>query len=113
MCLAVQCLWFPKAVRRQLTRLCTYTGQANNGVKFGNTKYAPTAAEMAKWCVSKKKMVKGGLSQNNVDKMKINAGDIMFESGADNGRYKGVYHVEMVVGYVCLGLIITESRSWH
>lgn len=76
---------------------------ANNGVKFGNTKYAPTAAEMAKWCVSKKKMVKGGLSQNNVDKMKINAGDIMFESGADNGRYKGVYHVEMVVGYVCLG----------
>lgn len=76
---------------------------ANNGVKFGNTKYAPTAAEMAKWCVSKRKMVKGGLSQNNVDKMKINAGDIMFESGADNGRYKGVYHVEMVVGYVCEG----------
>ena len=76
---------------------------ANNGVKFGNTKYAPTAAEMAKWCASKRKMVKGGLSQNNVDKMKINAGDIMFESGADNGRYKGVYHVEMVVGYVCEG----------
>lgn len=76
---------------------------ANNGVKFGNTKYAPTAAEMAKWCVSKRKMIKGGLSQNNVDKMKINAGDIMFESGADNGRYKGVYHVEMVVGYVCEG----------
>lgn len=76
---------------------------ANNGVKFGNTKYAPTAAEMAKWCVSKKKMVKGGMRQSNVDKMKINAGDIMFESGADNGRYKGVYHVEMVVGYVCLG----------
>lgn len=76
---------------------------ANNGVKFGNATYAPTAAEMARWCVTKKKMVKGGLSQNNVDKMKINAGDIMFESGADNGRYKGVYHVEMVVGYVCLG----------
>lgn len=76
---------------------------ANNGVKFGNTKYAPTAAEMAKWCVSKRKMIKGGLSQKNVDKMKINAGDIMFESGADNGRYKGVYHVEMVVGYVCEG----------
>ena len=76
---------------------------ANNGVKFGNTKYAPTAAEMAKWCVSKKKMLKGGVSQNNLDKMKINAGDIMFESGANNGRYKGVYHVEMVVGYVCEG----------
>lgn len=76
---------------------------ANNGVKFGNATYAPTAAEMARWCVTKKKMVKGGLSQSNVDKMKINAGDIMFESGADNGRYKGVYHVEMVVGYVCLG----------
>ena len=76
---------------------------ANNGVKFGNTKYAPSAAEMAKWCVSKKKMLKGGVSQNNLDKMKINAGDIMFESGANNGRYKGVYHVEMVVGYVCEG----------
>lgn len=31
--------------------------------------------------------------------MKFRPGDLMFETGQDNGRYKGIYHVEMFVGY--------------
>ena len=27
----------------------------------------------------------------------------MFETGAKNGRYKGIYHVEMFAGYECTG----------
>lgn len=76
---------------------------SKNGVNFGNKSYAPVAASIGQWCAQKKKLVKGGLSQTNLNKMKLNAGDLMFETGADNGRYKGIYHVEMIVGYVCQG----------
>ena len=54
-------------------------------------------------CAQKKRMVKGGLSVKNIDSMKINAGDILFRTGDNNGRYKGIYHVEMIVGYTCYG----------
>lgn len=74
-----------------------------NGCNFGTNWYAPVAADLGKWCANKKKMVKGGLSQKNIDSMKLNAGDLMFETGASNGRYRGIYHVEMIVGYNCLG----------
>lgn len=74
-----------------------------NGVNFGNAYYAPVAADIGKWCAQKKRMVKGGLSVKNIDSMKINAGDILFRTGDNNGRYKGIYHVEMIVGYTCYG----------
>lgn len=74
-----------------------------NGVTFGNAYYAPVAADIGKWCAQKNKMVKGGLSQKNISNMKLNAGDLMFETGENNGRYKGIYHVEMIVGYACQG----------
>lgn len=74
-----------------------------NGVNFGGKNYAPVAADIGKWCADKKKMIKGGLSQKNIDNMKLNAGDLMFATGSSNGRYKGIYHVEMIVGYNCLG----------
>ena len=76
---------------------------SKNGNNFGASYYAPVAADIAKWCVMKKKMVKGGLSPANVRQMKVNAGDLMFETGADNGRYRGIYHVEMITGYSCEG----------
>lgn len=76
---------------------------AKSGINFGGSYYAPVAADIAKWCVTKKKMVKGGLSPANVRQMKVNAGDLMFETGADNGRYRGIYHVEMITGYSCEG----------
>lgn len=73
------------------------------GKTFGSKNYAPVAADIAKYCASHKKMIKGGLSYKNIQKMKLRPGDIMFETGAPNGRYKGIYHVEMFVGYQCEG----------
>lgn len=31
--------------------------------------------------------------------MKLRPGDLLFKTGEKNGRYKGIYHVEMFVGY--------------
>ncbi len=31
--------------------------------------------------------------------MKLRPGDLIFKTGENNGRYKGIYHVEMFVGY--------------
>lgn len=73
------------------------------GINFGNANYAPVAADQGKWCATHKKLVKGGLSLKNVTNMKLNAGDLMFETGTDNNRYRGIYHVEMISGYVCYG----------
>lgn len=74
------------------------------GCKFGSSSYAPTAAGQAQWLAGRKKLLKGGYSQKNVQNLKIRAGDLLFEtSTADNGRYKGIYHVEMFAGYVFCG----------
>ena len=48
-------------------------------------------------------LVRGGLSQANIQNMKLNPGDVMFETGQKNGRYKGIYHVEMITGYLFYG----------
>ncbi|MCR5202186.1 MAG: C40 family peptidase [Lachnospiraceae bacterium] len=69
------------------------------GINVVTPNYAPVAADQAHWLASKKRMLKGGLSKKNIKKMKINAGDLFFETGAKNGRYKGIYHVEMIAGY--------------
>lgn len=74
-----------------------------NGVNFGMANYAPVAADMGKWCAQHKKLVSGGLSQANIQNMKLNPGDVMFETGQKNGRYKGIYHVEMITGYLFYG----------
>lgn len=70
---------------------------------FGDKHYAPVAASIAKYLVSKKKKIKGGLSQKNIENLKLRPGDLFFETGAKNGRYKGIYHVEMFVGYDLYG----------
>lgn len=74
-----------------------------NGVNFGMANYAPVAADMGKWCAQHKKLVSGGLSQANIQNMKLNPGDVMFETGQKNGRYKGIYHVEMITGCLFYG----------
>lgn len=79
----------------------TWTAYKQAGISFGNSYYAPVAADQAKWCVQKKQNVKGGLSDSNIRNMKLNAGDLMFEEGQSNGRYRNIYHVEMIRGYVC------------
>ncbi len=65
--------------------------------------YAPTAAGEAEYLARRHKLLKGGFSQKNALKLKFKAGDLMFETGASNGRYKGIYHVEMIIGYEFYG----------
>ncbi len=76
---------------------------SKNGNNFGNKGYAPVAADQGKWCARHKRLVKGGFSDKNIRKMKIHAGDLLFETGGNNKRYRGIYHVEMISGYICYG----------
>ena len=69
------------------------------GVKIGGN-YAPVAADLAKWCKAHGKKITKSYTRNHIQKMKLNPGDLMFETGANNGRYLGIYHVEMFTGYV-------------
>ena len=64
--------------------------------------YAPTAAELGKWCVGHKRKV-GKFSWNKILKLKYLPGDCLFLTGAKNGRYKGISHVEMITGYYLYG----------
>lgn len=73
-------------------------------IYLGNKYYAPVAADLAKHFVKKKKRIKGGYSKKNVANMKLRPGDLFFCEGAKNGRYRGIYHVEMLTGYRCLGI---------
>lgn len=73
---------------------------------FGMKNYAPVAANIGKWCVQHKKKIKGS-NLKNLQKMKMKPGALMFEtSNAKNGRYKGIYHVEMFIGYSYEGFSI-------
>lgn len=73
------------------------------GKTFGDRSYAPVAANIAKYLFKNKKRIKGGLNSKNINGMKLRPGDLAFGTGAKNGRYKGIYHVEMFVGYICMG----------
>ncbi|WP_026834715.1 Ig-like domain-containing protein [Eubacterium xylanophilum] len=68
-------------------------------IKFGNKNYAPVAAELAKYIKSNGKVLTNKYTKKQVQSLKFRPGDLMFEPGAKNGRYKGIYHVEMFVGY--------------
>lgn len=81
----------------------------SNGNNFGNASYAPVAADQGKWCAKHKRLVKGGLSDKNIRNMKLNAGDLLFETGGNNSRYRGIYHVEMISGYICYGFDSNEK----
>lgn len=69
---------------------------------FGLKNYAPVAADIAKWCAGHKKIVKGN-AYKNIQKMKFRPGALTFKTGYNNGRYKGIYHVEMFTGYTFEG----------
>ena len=68
------------------------------GKKIGGN-YAPVAADLAKWCKAHGKKIAKSYTRNHIQKMKLNPGDLMYETGANNGRYLGIYHVEMFTGY--------------
>lgn len=69
------------------------------GKKFGGASYAPVAADIAKWCKQHGKVLSKACSYKQIQKMKFRPGDLMFRTGQNNGRYLGIYHVEMFTGY--------------
>lgn len=69
------------------------------GKTFGMKNYAPVAADQAKWCAKYGKRITRSYTRRHIQKMKLIPGDLMFEAGQNNGRYMGIYHVEMFVGY--------------
>lgn len=74
------------------------------GHKLAGANYAPTAAELCRTYDSKKQTIKGGVSEKNIVALKLLPGDLVFISGQKNGRYKSIYHVEMVAGYNFYGV---------
>ena len=59
----------------------------------GNSNWAPTAADLCKWCDEQ------GYVLKSADYGDLRAGDLAFETGADNGRYLGIYHVDLYIGH--------------
>ena len=72
------------------------------GIDFGLTEYAPTAASECQWLAKKNKIL-GRWTREAFQDMKYLPGDLLFRVGADNGRYLGIYHVEMFAGYRVIG----------
>ena len=56
--------------------------------------WAPTAADMAAWCTENGYMIASGI----VDTSDLLPGDLIFLCGEDNGRYNGIYHVDLYHG---------------
>ncbi len=65
------------------------------GIVFGDRKYAPVAANEARFCVRRNKTVK---KKARTKLNKLLPGDLFFFSGARNGRYKNIYHVAIYMG---------------
>ena len=60
----------------------------------GSYSWAPTAANMAKHMENTGKV----LSYGAIDVSQMRPGDLIFYGGSDNGRFLGIYHVEMYYG---------------
>ena len=58
------------------------------------TNWAPTAADMAAWCTENGYMMSSGI----VDTSDLLPGDLIFLCGENNGRYNGIYHVDVYQG---------------
>lgn len=75
-----------------------------SGIKFGNATWAPVAADIGKWSMENGKKISSSLTEEQIQKKKLKVGDLLFKTGAENGRYKGIDHVEMFIGYGYAGI---------
>ncbi len=80
------------------------------GYKVGST--ALTAAGMAQWCVNNGYMIFCGSSKNLIDIDDLLPGDIIFECGASNGRYMGIYHADLYIGNG-ISLSVNRDKDWY
>lgn len=71
-----------------------WRGYEDAGFYMQSKTYAPTAAAAAKWCAQNGYMI----YTTKVDTEKLLPGDLIFWCNADNGRYKGIYHVDLYIG---------------
>jgi cell wall-associated NlpC family hydrolase len=80
------------------------------GKTLGTSKnWAPTAASLAEWCNDKGYVLYW--ETDTVDFSKLLPGDLIFETGENNGRYKGIYHVDLYVGN-SYTLTVERTKSW-
>jgi hypothetical protein len=68
------------------------------GLTLGNKKYAPTAAEDAKWLKKHALLMKG--TAKNMKKLR--PGDLLFFSGGSNHRFMNINHVAVYVSNDCI-----------
>ena len=71
----------------------------NFGVRSGN---APVAATEAYYLQARGKIY-AKWKKSDMQKLRYQAGDIMFRTETGNGRYKGINHVEIISGYELVG----------
>jgi cell wall-associated NlpC family hydrolase len=82
------------------------------GLYLQSKNYAPTAADLGKWCNDKGYVILSG----TVNIQKLLPGDLIFwigteDNGHVNGRYRNIYHVEMYQG---MNLAITvNSQAYY
>ena len=71
------------------------------GTTFGNKNWAPVSADIGKWCVENGTQISESLMKKEIQEKKLKVGDLFFTKGANNGRYLGINHVEIFLGYAC------------
>jgi cell wall-associated NlpC family hydrolase len=87
-----------------------YRAYKDAGVTLGDSKnWAPTAAELGKWCSDKGYVLY--YEDEEVDVSKLRPGDLIFETGENNGRYKGIYHVDLYTGNY--SSLTVERTKWY
>jgi cell wall-associated NlpC family hydrolase len=87
-----------------------YRAYKDAGVTLGgSSNWAPTAADLGKWCSEKGYVLY--TEDETVDVSKLRPGDLIFETGEDNGRYKGIYHVDLYVGNG-YSLTVERTKYW-
>ena len=74
------------------------------GVNLGGMSYAPTAAELCRTYDKKKRTISDEKAYKKDNIFSLLPGDLMFFSGEKNGRYKNIYHVEMISSLNFLGV---------
>ena len=85
---------------------------ASANTYLGSKNWAPTAADMAKWCAQNGYMIASG----TVDLSRLLPGDLIFlcgteQNGWKNGRYHDIYHVDIYQGNF-MSMTVQSQRSY-
>lgn len=109
----------PKRMKKGYADCSSYVWKCYKtaGIYFGDKSYAPTAANIAKWCTNNKRALK--LSTYNGKSTKLKPGDLIFykKRVGKNGRYKNIEHVSMYIGNDTIlhasGKMVSFGYPWY